>query len=358
MQLALALLGLLVACNDVDVLSKRSATRDESPGALLADDKEPKWFAGWDALVEGDGTEYGAFPNFRTPKTIDATPMAHAGSVKLTDYWIRPTGYTTMWQHAALHYDDKTFKSDGVRWDTPTTWVPTLADGTSSGGNLTLMTQFGPDVPSYWAGATPLAAQTDWVFYIDYTYGSIMEIFDRSHFSSKSGVIKPSFGEVVAKGYYDALYWAPSHEYVVGDHWKFQGPARFEDKYGVSLDGFSSVKVVARYDTFTIPPARNRDRRCPATEFKDVIAVRHTQWWWDPSTQTSREDTLMLYMAKHVGWIYQLMNDAQTYDANNKLIQAGDSFLHMAPVGYIDQATGKRLCPHQFRDLLRPGQAK
>jgi hypothetical protein len=369
-----ALLG-LAACrgNDVDILSKRSpaghepsrasalaartGSKDPMRDALRELDKDPSWFHGWNGLALKSGAEFGPFPDAETPKTIKATPMKHGGSVQLLDYWIRPTGYTTMWQHALLNYTDKSFRTDGVRWDTPTKWVPAMADGKDSGGNLTLMTQFGPDVPGYWAGAQPRAPQTDWIFKIDYQTGSIMEIFDRQHFSSRNGAISASFGEVVAKGYWDALYWSPGHDFVVGSSWRFKGAARFADSRGVPFDGYSAVRVAARYDTFTVPPSRNRGQDCPAAEFKDVIAVRHQQWWWDPTTQTSRGDYLMIYMAKNVGWIYQLLNNAETYDAGNNLIQGADRFVHYAPVGYLDQTSGKRLCPHEFRDLMRPGQA-
>jgi hypothetical protein len=326
-----------------------SAAEPEGFQATAAD---PDWYAGWDPVMKNKGIEYGELPDkLQTPKSIKATPMKKPGRVRLLDYWLKPTGWTTMWGHTLEKYENKRHRSDGVRWDTPTTWVPGLRSGYSSGGNMTLITQFGPDVPNYWAGAQPLQFQTDWIFNIDYKTGGIMEVFDRSHFGHKNGKVTSSYNEVVANGYYESLYWAPKHDYTVGKN-QFQGKAKFWGMKGEIFWGYSSAEVINRYETFTVPPARNASKDCPAAEFKDVIALKHYQYWWDPATQTSRGDFMVLYMAKNVGWIHVMLNSAVTIDASGKPIDSDGFFLHMSPQGYVDQNNGyKRICAHEFRDM-------
>lgn len=315
------------------------------------------WHSGWDALVDGKGVEVGQLPgNGATPKTIMATKSKKTGGVRLLDYWLRDTGWTTMFGHALSRYNNKNWRTDGVRWDTPTSWVPNMANGKPSGGNMTLRTQFGSEIPSYWRGAKPYAAQTDWIFNINYSNGGIMEIFDRQHFGFNSdGSVKVSYNEVVARSYYEALYWAPHYAYPVATgNYFFEGPARFVGTDKTSFDGYSKVEVINRYDSFTVPPARNLSKDCPAAEFKDVIAVKHYQYWWDPVAKKSRGDYMVIYMARNIGWIYILLNDSVEINASGQVIKGSKHVLHMSPQGYVSQAGGwKRICAHEFRDLYR-----
>ncbi len=357
--ISMAILFLLLGgCGEAERLNRRTQSKSDAAssveGTALAAAADPNWFSGWDTLKNGAGVEVAKLPNDNeTPKTIKATVKKNKTKVKLLDYWLRPTGWTTMWGHALEKYGDKNFRTDGVRWDTPTTWVPKTAKGVTTSGNMTLMTQFGSDIPSWWKGATPYAPQTDWIFNINYENGGIMEIYDRQHFGFNSdGTVKKSFGEVVSTGYYDSLYWSPHYKYTVASDYAFQGGAKFIDNAtNKTLYGYSSVEVINQYDKFTVPPARNKGKDCKAAEFKDVIALKHYQFWWDPSTNTSRGDYMVVYMAKNVGWIYMLLNDNVTFDASGSVIKQDKHFLHMSPVGYIRQGGDwQRMCPDEFRD--------
>lgn len=315
------------------------------------------WHEGWNELIRRGGVERGVLPGHgETPKTIRATPMNPPGRVRLIDYWLRVTGWTTMFGHSLEKYD-KGHRTDGVRWDTPTYWVPPMANGRSSGGNMTLMTQFGSEIPPYWQGAQPYARQTDWVFNINFQNGGIMEIYDRLHYdSTPAGAVKTAFADVVSSSYYQSLYWAPHFAYPVADpSFGFQGPARFTSNHGDSYYGYSKVEIINRYETFTVPPSRNLSKDCPAAEFKDVIALKHYQFWWDPKTRTSRGDFMVIYMARGIGWIYKLLNDSVMFDASGVVTKEGQHFLHFSPQGYVNQNPGgrwQRICPHEFRDSL------
>ena len=353
-------LGMLTACGSpVDMSNKRSKnSKDQAPaadeGIALARSPSSEWHEGWDKLIKGGGGERIPVPtDGQTPDTIKATKMKNPGSPKMIDYWLRPSGWTTMWGHALEKYDDKNFRTDGVRWDTPTNWVPKLLNGQSSGGNMTLMTQFGTQIPSYWKGAKPLAAQTEWIFNINYKNGGIMEIFDRQHFTVDSkGNFKPFYSELVANSYYESIYWSPGKGFPVANNYAFKGKAKMWGNDGTKTEGYSEVEVINRYDTFTVPPTRNKGGDCKATEFKDVIAVKHRQFWWDPKTQTSRSDYLVFYMAKNVGWIYMLISNGATFRADGSQITAANPLAHMTPVGYVNQSNWKRMCADQFRDMM------
>ncbi len=367
--LIITLCTLVTACganNTFTTRAKQSSSTTEEPKteiektsavaehSLAANAKKDVWHKGWDTLVTNNGTEFGPLPgNGGTPKTILATKSKNPGTVKMIDYWLRATGWTTMFGHSLAKYDRKNWRTDGVRWDTPTHWVPNTANGKASGGNMTLMTQFGSEIPNYWKGATPYAAQTDWIFHVNRDNGGIMEIFDRQHFGTNSdGTIKKSYAEVVSKSYYESLYWAPHFAFPVGTGtFQYSGPARFVGNNKQNFDGYSAVEVINRYDTFTVPPARNLSKDCPAAEFKDVIAVKHYQYWWDASTQTSRGDYMIIYMAKNIGWIYVLLNDSVVYNAQGQITKDAKHFLHLAPQGYVNQSGGwERICAHEFRD--------
>ena len=83
-----------------------------------------------------------------------------------------------------------------------------------------------------------------------------------------------------------------------------------------------------------------------------MIAVKHYQYWWDPTTQKTRGDYMIIYMAKNIGWIYVLLNDSVEYNAQNQITKNSKHFLHLAPQGYVSQSGGwKRICAHEFRDM-------
>lgn len=315
--------------------------------------KTPGWHPGWTNLVVNNGIEYGQLPWGKQPASINAVEMRQQKAVKMTDYWLRDTGWTTMWGHTLEKFTNKNYRTDGVRWDTPTSWVPKMANGGSTAGNMTLMTQYSPDVPNYWQGATPMAPQTDWVFSINYQNGGIMEIHDRHHFKTKSdGTLTAGFAEVVSTGYDKSIFWSLPKLLKIGAS-PFGGAADFVGNKGERFSGYTSVAVTNRFETFTIPPSRHRGGDCPAATFKDVIAVRHQQWWYDATKKTSRGDFLVLYMAKGVGWIHQLINDSVVVDASGNVTKDATYFLHMSPVGYIKQgANWVRRCPGQFRDIV------
>jgi hypothetical protein len=93
---------------------------------------------------------------------------------------------------------------------------------------------------------------------------------------------------------------------------------------------------------------------CPAATFKDVIAVRHQQWWYDKTTGTSRGDFLVIYMARNFGWIHQLINDSIIVDAKGNITKDASYYRHMSPIGYIKQGgQWTRRCPDQFRDMIK-----